>query len=419
MIRPLLSLKRLSIDKAEGKVCCQYGKDSSELERMDYLEFIARVTITNGIIEDGIVLVRGSKIEKVGKDVLIPNDYILIDASKHWLLPGFVDIHTHLGGERYSDTKASVYQLNPSMRMLDVIAVNTPGLKRALAAGVTTINHLPNSGSNNEGTSVFIKTAGESLDDVVLRFPGVMKIAQAGNPERRGSGEIGAGRMGMNWHLRELMKEIKAYYDEWKAYESGASKEKPKRNIRFEYIKDVFDNKFPIFVHCCWFQPVQEVFRMYHDEFGIEGAIITHGEFGAFRNAPAITERKVHYNCGPRLYDFVEDSFLSLINEYSKRGVENVSINTDAIGYHGVEGLSRQAAMAVRLGLGEKEALEAITINGVRAVGLGGRIGSIEEGKDADLVVWTGNPLDVRNHVVLVLVNGKIVYDVSKDGQRY
>ena len=376
------------------------------------------LTITKGIIQNGTVLVRNGKIERVGKNIPIPPGYTVIDASQDWLLPGFIDIHSHTGGEGYGDINDMVYQLNPGLRILDTIALDTPGLKLALAAGVTTINHIPGSGSNNGGTGIVMKTAGENLDDVVLKFPGVLKIAQAGNPERRWTGEIGAGRMGMNWHLRQLLKEIKAYYDQWKAYESGKSKKKPERDIRFEYIKDIFDNTLPAFVHCAWFQPVQMVFRMWEDEFGIEKTVITHGEFAAFQNAPAIAGKKAHYDCGPRLYDFFQDSFHGIITEYVKGGVKNISINTDAVG-GGQEKLFLQAAMAVRLGLDEKQALEGITINGARAFGIDDRVGSIEAGKDADLVVWTGNPLDVRSHVLLVLVNGKKVYEVSKDGQRY
>ena len=133
---------------------------------------------------------------------------------------------------------------------------------------------------------------------------------------------------------------------------------------------------------------------------------------------PAIATRKVHYDCGPRLYDFIEDSFYGIVTEYARRGVKNISINTDAFGA-GQATLFLQAAMAARLGIDDQLALEGITINGARAFGIDDRVGSIEEGKDADLVVWTGNPLDVRSHVILTMINGKIFYEASRDGQRY
>jgi len=376
------------------------------------------LTITKGIIQNGIVLVRAGKIEKVGRNIPIPAGAKVIDASAYWLLPGFVDIHSHSGGEGAGDINDMVYSLNPGLRILDTIALNTPGLRRAVAAGVTTINHIPGSGSNNGGTGVVMKTAGDSLEEVVLRFPGDLKIAQAGNPERRWTGEIGSGRMGMNWHLRQLMTEIKAYYDEVKAYESGASKKKPDKNIDFEHIMQVFEGTLPIFVHVAWFQPVQTVFRMYHDELKLKNAIITHGEWDGSWNGPAIASRQVGYDCGPRLYDYENESFYGIITEYAKRGVKNISINTDSVGL-GEEKLFLQASMAVRLGLEEAAALEGITINGARLFGIAGRVGSIEVGKDADLVVWTGNPLDVRSHVILTMINGKVVYEVEKDGQRY
>jgi len=376
------------------------------------------LTITQGIIENGVVLVRDGKIEKIGTDVAIPSGYAVIDVSRHWLLPGLVDTHSHSGGEGWNDLNDMVFQLNSDLRILNAVALNTPELRRAVAAGVTTINFIPGSGSNSGGTGIIMKTAGEELDDSILRFPGVMKIAQAGNPEREYTGEIGAGRMGMNWNLRELIKATKAYTDEWAKFERGETKTPPKKDIRYEYTKDIFSGALPVFVHCAWFQPVQMVYLMWLDEFGIEGAIITHGEFGAYRNAPAIAGRKVFYDCGPRLYDFERDSFLGIVTEYERGGTKNVSINTDSAA-GGQEYLSLQASMAVRLGLDEQSALEGITINGARSLRIDHRVGSIEKGKDADLVVWTGSPLDVRSHTILVLVNGRIVYDISKDGQTF
>ncbi len=380
------------------------------------------LTITRGIIENGVVLIRDGKIEKVGKGIPIPSGYKVIDASDGWLLPGFVDAHSHNGGEMGDGFNESVFSINTDVRSLDSAALDTPFLKRAVAGGVTAILFIPGSGSNIGGIGVIMKTAGETIDDVIVKYPAVLKFAQAGNPERQTTGEIGAGRMGMNWHIREVMNEAKAYYDERKTFHMSGKGKEPERIFRFEEIKGIFENKMPIFNHCAFFQPTQMVFRMHHDEFKFSWTVVTHGEFGAFRNGPALAKRiqdgTIYYDCGPRLYDYEGESFLGVVTEYAKGGVRPLSINTDSV-FGGQEKLCLQAAMAVRLGIDDITALEGITINSARTLRVDDRLGSIEAGKDADLAIWTGNPLDVRSHTRLVMVNGRIVYDISKDGQRY
>lgn len=381
------------------------------------------LTMTRGIIENGVVLVRNGKIEKVGKDVPIPAGYRIVDASDGWLLPGFVDGHSHNGGEVGDDFNESVFSINPDVRILDSVALDTPFLKRAVAGGVTAILYIPGSGSNIAGLGVVMKTGGgKRTEDVVVRYPAVLKVAQAGNPERPATGEIGAGRMGMNWHIREVLQEARAYHDEWKAMGPAKKGHEPGRVFRFEEMDGIFDDKMAIFVHCAFFQPTQMVFRMHHDEFKFGWTVVTHGEFGAFRNGPALAKRiqdgTLYYDCGPRLYDYEGESFIGVATEYAGAGVKPISINTDSIS-GGQEKLCLQAAMAVRLGLDDMTALEGITINSARMLRVDDRLGSIEAGKDADLAIWTGNPLDVRNHTRLVMINGRIVYDISKDDQIY
>ena len=376
------------------------------------------LTVTRGVVTDGTVLVRGGKIERVLGSTVVPPGYRIIDATSLWLLPGFVDAHSHSGGEGWGDVNESILQINPDLRTLDVIALNTFQLRRAVAGGVTAINFVPGSMSNNGGLGIAMKTAGDDLDAVVLRFPSVLKIAQAGNPERPFSGELGAGRMGMAWQLRMLMRKLRACHDAAKDPRSVQSSSGTAPQAGLEDALGIFDGALPVFVHSAEVQPVQEAIRLYLQEFGIPRVVITHGEFGAYRNGPVLASTAVRYDCGPRLYDFEEDSFRGIATEYEKAGVEGISLNTDSYD-DAPERLPLQAAMAVRLGLGEDKALEGITINPARTLGLDRRIGSIEEGKDADLVVWSGNPLDVRSHVVLVLIDGKIVYDTAKEEQRY
>src|SRR6266853_980111 len=139
-------------------------------------------------------------------------------------MPGLIDAHSHVGGT--GDINEMVYQTNPELRVLDVIRPNNEQLKVAVAGGVTSITFIPGSGTNMGGWGALMKTGPGTLDDVVVRFPGVLKIAQAGNPERTG-GEVGSGRMGMNFVIREQLREGMGYVKDWDDYDAGRRKEKP------------------------------------------------------------------------------------------------------------------------------------------------------------------------------------------------
>jgi imidazolonepropionase-like amidohydrolase len=159
--------------------------------------------------------------------------------------------------------------------------------------------------------------------------------------------------------------------------------------------------------------------RIFHDEFQVP-CIVSHGEFGGYKAAPELARRDLAANIGPRTYDWtimVQDGrCLGIASKYFEAGVKKLSINTDSPVVPEEE-LIVQAAMSVRLGLPEETALRAVTIEPARAALVGDRLGSLEAGKDADIVLWTGNPLDVRNRPVLCMIGGKIAYD-EKKGRR-
>jgi imidazolonepropionase-like amidohydrolase len=150
------------------------------------------------------------------------------------------------------------------------------------------------------------------------------------------------------------------------------------------------------------------------------GRPVSHGEFGGFRSAAEIASRGLPANIGPRQYDWTimvhDGRCYGIASEYRKAGVEKLSINTDSPVVPQEE-LIFQAAMAARLGLPEEAALRAVTIEPAKAVMIDQRLGSLEPGKDADVVIWTGNPLDPRNRVLLTMIGGKVVYD-ERQGKR-
>jgi imidazolonepropionase-like amidohydrolase len=373
---------------------------------------------SSGVHEGAVVLVKGRKIEAViaspPPDYRPPEGSELIDARERWVLPGFIELHSHIGG---TDINDMVYPINSGLRTLDNVVPENPKLKKAQAGGVTTVLFIPGSGTNLSGFGTLMKTAGTSPDEVVVRFPGALKIAQGGNPERQG-GDLGHGHLGMNWLIRNALQEGKAYTEAWDAFEAGRASSPPPRNPRLELFRGLFHREYPVVVHTQGYNLIQSTLRILHDEMKLH-VVIDHGTFDGHELAPEVAARGVQVFNGPRELRFDErrGGFRGLAYEWYKGGVKDVSVNTDAPVVPGEE-LIYQATMAVRLGLDADAALRGLTVHAARALGVSDRLGSLEAGKDADIVVWSGDPLDVRSFVVLTMVNGKIAYDARKEPRR-
>src|SRR5438445_4076716 len=162
------------------------------------------ITCAGESIVNGTILVSNGKIEAIGPraTIQVPAGYTELDHGDKFAMPGLVDVHSHVGGGPGGDINEMVYQTNPELRVLDVIKPNNELLKVAVAGGVTTVCFIPGSGTNMGGWGALMKTGPGTLDEVLVRFPGVLKIAQAGNPERQ-AGEVGSGRIGMTPVIRD------------------------------------------------------------------------------------------------------------------------------------------------------------------------------------------------------------------------
>lgn len=374
--------------------------------------------VSRSPIENGTVLVVGKRIVAVGsaEEVKVPDGATVIDATGMVVTPGFIELHNHTF---CSDLHDTVYQVNPELRVLDNLKVDTPEGRIALAGGVTAGLAIPGSGSNMGGFGAIIKSHG-TAEEALVRFPGALKIAQAGNPERS-NGDLGSGRMGMNWLIRNVLTEGKAYHDAWTAWEEGKSKTKPEKNLRYELIRGLFCGDYPVAVHTQQMQVVQSTLRILHDELGLD-VVIDHGTFDGYLNGTEVQKRGIMVANGPRQlwYDRREGRIVGLAASWFWMGVDkdSICVNTDAPVIPQEE-LFFQATQAIRMGLPEDIALRGLTLNAARMLKIEDRMGSLDPGKDADIVVWTGDPFDPRHKVMKVLVNGEVAYDVARDGQRF
>lgn len=390
--------------------------DAEEPAKGLAIKVLRVIPVVGEPIERGVILVRDGKIEAVGRaDVVkIPDGYEVREFADGWASPGWVELHAHVAG---TDINDMVYPTNPELRNLDTIVPNNPQLLAARQGGVTTMNFIPGSGTNMSGFGTLVKTAGATADEMTIRFPGSLKIAQVGNPERRG-GDVGASRMGMSYLLRDRLAEAKEYVDRWTAWEKegkGGKGAAPAVDARLENFRGLFAHRFPVIVHTVWVTGIEATKRILHDEFGLD-VIITHGEFGAFKAADVIVGAGLPVNVGPRLIELERETgrILNICTLWKEAGCKDLSINTDCPVVPADE-LTTQASAAVHYGLDEQTALEALTIVPARNVGLAARVGSLEAGKDADIVIRNGPPLDPRSAVLFVVVNGKPAYEKGKD----
>ncbi|MEM7310743.1 MAG: amidohydrolase family protein [Planctomycetota bacterium] len=388
------------------------------------------------VIDGGTVLVEDGKILAVGErdEIEVPEGAEVRDLGDQWIMPGLVELHCHVGApvDMFPvEINAPVYLANPGLRVSASVVPENRHLRRGLAGGVTTVLYIPGSASNVGGQGVLLKIGHDTYEEMELRNPGSLKVAQAGNPESWGPG---VARSFQNWHTRNLFRRGRAYAERWEAFERGEGEE-PLVDLQLEVFRDLFAHRTQISTHTQFYQVVMTTIRMLRVEFGLD-VYLDHGTFDGFRAAELAEEEGVPAIIGPRMltrsvnfpghgaYD-TDGRILGICAEYQRRGHKHIGFNTDCVddgtrfNVPAQEELSLQAAMAQRYGMTDfdLESVRGLTIIPAMAAGLEERLGSLEPGKDADLVVLEGDPADPRTAVSLVFTDGEVVYDPEVDGR--
>ena len=363
------------------------------------------------VINNGVVLVNHGKIERIGRkdEVDIPAGYRVIDASDKWVVPGLVDAHNHTAGG-LMDLNDMVYLSNPGLRTLEAVSPDNDMIKQARAGGVTSVLLIPGSGTNMSGFGTIAKTGGRTVDEVVQRSPGSLKIAQAGNPEWYW---FGVGRSYMNYNTRQTLEKAKRYHEAWADYEKGETAEAPEYNPVFHGFRGLFAHKYPVTVHTQIYQVVMTTVDMLANKLNLK-TVLDHCTFDGFKVAPLAVEADVYAINGPRQYwfDYSQRKMHGNAARWWQGGMRKLGINTDAPVVPQKE-LSYQAAMACWYGWRPYPALCGLTRVPAASLMIDEKVGSIEPGKEADLGIWTSDPLDPRSSCEITIVNGKVVYDAS------
>jgi imidazolonepropionase-like amidohydrolase len=377
------------------------------------------VPVAGPPFENGVVLISDGRIEAVGRDVRVPEAAERLDAAGKVVLPGLVDAHTHLGvheeaeGWAGQDTNEMTDPVTPQVRALDAINPADLAFADAVAGGVLTVNVNPGSGNPIGGQAAAIRSAGRTVDEMLLRAPSGLKSALGENPKRvyGDRKQLPSTRLGTAAVIRDALVKARNYLDK---LDRGDDGEPPERDLRWEALGLVLSGEIPWRQHCHRADDIATALRL-ADEFGYR-LVIDHGT-EAVLLADRLAERGVPVLIGPLLTSRAKvelrNRSLASPGRLAAAGVE-LGIITDhpVVPIHL---LHVQAALAVREGLDPAAALRAVTLTPARVLGLDDRLGSLEPGKHATLCVWSGDPLDARSRVETAWIEGRQVFGSAPD----
>lgn len=362
--------------------------------------------VTSAPIRCGDVLIENGKIIKVEENITYDADIQIIDCEGHCLFPGFIDVHTHLGlydegtGWAGNDANETHEPMTPHIRAIDGVHPLDPAFTDAVKSGITTVHIMPGSANVIGGTTAIIKTTGKNIKKMIVEETAGLKIALGENPKRIHShgNSNSITRMGIMGMLRE-------------AFYQAINTENPD-DFRIKPLVMALKREIPVRIHAHRADDIITALRL-SEEFNLDLRIEHCTEGHLIANE--LSGLGLQVSVGPTL---TRRSKIELKNktwktyqELTKHGID-VSITTDHP-YVPIQYLNICASLAIREGLPEQKALEGITILPAKNLKIDHRVGSIEAGKEADLVLWSQHPFHYLAKPLWTMIGGEFIYQDS------
>ena len=380
------------------------------------------LTITDGVKENTDILVRGGKITQIGQGLNAPSGVKVIDATGMHVMPGIIDAHSHIAIDAVNEASSPV---TAEVYTGDAINPTDISIYRALAGGVTSSHAMHGSANAIGGQNQTLKHRYGIMDPEALKFEGsrrTIKFALGENPTRvhgRGNGIQPRSRMGVETVIRNALSEAQEYKKEWDTYNQAKARGNnrvmaPAYDRRMETLVDILEGE--IMVHCHSYRAdeilmLMEVFK----DFGIKDLVFQHTNEG-FKVAPELKDFGAMASVFADWWAYKFEVYYSTAYNaaiLTRNGVIT-SINSDSGDY--IRHLYHQAGKTQRYGgLTDDEALQLITLNPARQLGIADRVGSIEVGKDADIAIFKGHPLSIYAVPQMTLVDGVAYFDINND----
>ena len=387
------------------------------------------MTVTKGTLK-GSIVVKDGKIAEVGEKIMEPAGAKVIDAGGQYVIPGIIDCHSHIAVD--GNVNEGTVSVSSMVDIKDVINPEDISIFRALAGGVTTANILHGSANAIGGQTLVLKMRwGKDARGLIFEgaMPGI-KFALGENPKRAGNPQGGRGatvvaearypatRMGIEDTIRQAFNEAKAYKAEWDAYNAKAAAGErlipPRKDLKLEPLKEILEGKRYIHAHCYRADEILMLIRV-ADDYGFKIRTFQHVLEG-YKVAKEIAAHGAGASTFSDWFNFKVEAVDAIPYNAAimqKYGVV-VSMNSDDAEL--MRHLNTEAGKAMRYGgVSETEALAMVTLNPATQLGIDNRVGSIETGKDADLVIYDKYPLSDFAKVQKVLIDGNLYFDRDQD----
>ena len=380
---------------------------------------IKNAHIHTGVSPDpfcGDILIQGGKIKEIARSI-DPADHDVLNLDGKDVYPGFIDVHTHIGmfgfsGDATQDDVEKFDRCVPNHRGIDCVNPEEPSFSEALQAGVTCVCVGPGSVSCIGGTHVVLKTYGHRIDDMIVKDPAAMKIAFGENPKKALQDRL-TTRMTIAATIRDTLKKAKEYHTQL-INAQGCPDRLPKFDPKLDALIPVIEKKIPLKAHVHQKADIYTAIRIAKEcdvlltlEHASDGGSI----------ADELAQEGYPIAVGPYLAQSKKaeaaNSNASNVVKMIDAGCQ-VSVMTDAP-IIAEKYLPIAAGLLMREGLDEYRALQTITINAAKHLGVDDQLGSIEVGKDADLIISNGCPLQISVKPCMVIINGDVVYSTEAD----
>jgi imidazolonepropionase-like amidohydrolase len=391
MITPRITAFGLAI--AAGLAA--FGAAGGDSEKSLALKGALVYTAAGKTIENAVIIIENGKIAAVGRDVVVPPGLKVLDVAGKVIIPGMIDAYSHIGASVAGDATELSQPISPENRAIDSLHLDIPDWMEAVKAGITTVVTGPGSEARIGGQSVTLKTFGRDLEKRILKEGGELTMAVNG---------VSLSHISA---LHSNFLKAREYLGKWKTYDTGGRKgPAPARDLAMEVLAKALQGEETVRVRVLWAHDILSVLKL-KDEFGFNLQLIDAPD--AWKVADAIAKRDVGVICLPMVLSInVPEDLLNGIPVLNKAGVK-IAMHSDYPASP-QKWFRLNASMAIRHGLPKDEALKTVTVNPARMAKIDRRVGSIEKGKDADLVILNGPWFEASSRIDMVFVDGVLAF---------